>query len=101
LLWVCVWLGGPDAAARAAAKKLADEFLLETGLKPGMTRLIAGALKYTQYDWLKRTIMRTIARQAGGDTDTSQDHEYTDWDDVARFVDEYVAAAQIDGRKAA
>lgn len=98
---VSLSMAGQDAEARAEAKKLADEFLLETGLRPGMTRLIAGALKYTQYDWLKRTIMRTIARQAGGDTDTSQDHEYTDWDDVARFVDEYVAAAQIDGRKAA
>ena len=29
-------------------------------------------------------IMRRIAERHGGDTDTSRDHEYTDWDDLAR-----------------
>jgi menaquinone-dependent protoporphyrinogen oxidase len=66
-----------------------------------MVRLIAGALKYTQYDFFKRYIMRMIAQQAGGDTDTSHDTEYTDWDDVGRFVDEYTTAARVDVSKAA
>jgi menaquinone-dependent protoporphyrinogen oxidase len=81
---------GPDAGAQAEARKLADEFVADTGLKPCMVRLVAGALKYTRYDFFKRFIMRMIAKHAGGDTDTSQDHEYTDWDDVRRFVDEYL-----------
>jgi len=98
---VSLSMAGQDIEARAEAKKLADEFLADTGLKPGMVRLIAGALMYTQYDFFKRYMMRMIAKQAGGSTDTSRDTEYTDWDDIGRLVDEYLAAAQIDGRKAA
>jgi menaquinone-dependent protoporphyrinogen oxidase len=92
---------GQDTEMRTEAKKLAEEFLDQTGLKPGMVRLVAGALKYTQYDFFKRYIMRMIAKRAGGDTDTSHDTEYTDWNDVGRFVDEYLAVTQIDSRKAA
>jgi menaquinone-dependent protoporphyrinogen oxidase len=98
---VSLSMAGQDTEARAEARKLADEFLAETGLKPGMVRLIAGALMYTQYDFFKRYMMRMIAKHAGGSTDMSRDTEYTDWNDVGCFVDEYLAAAQINGRKAA
>ena len=90
-----------DPEMRAEAKKDADKFLADTGLVPGMVRLVAGALKYTQYDFFKRFIMRSIAKRAGGDTDTSHDTEYTDWDDVARFADEYVEATRGEERRAA
>ncbi len=33
--------------------------------------------------------MRRIARKAGGDTDTSKDYEYTDWNDVRGFADRF------------
>ena len=36
--------------------------------------------------------MKLIAKQQGSDTDTSHDHEYMDWDDLTRFVEEFVAA---------
>ncbi len=98
---VSLSMAGHDAEARAEAKKLAKDFLDETGLKPGMVRPVAGALKYTQYDFFKRWIMKTIAEKAGGSTDTSHDTEYTDWDDVARFVDEFLAATRTEERKAA
>ncbi len=67
----------------------------ETGWTPAITRHVAGALRYTEYDYFKRLIMRRIARQQGGDTDTSRDHEYTDWDDLTRFVDEFMAATPL------
>jgi menaquinone-dependent protoporphyrinogen oxidase len=38
--------------------------------------------------------MRAIARHEGGSTDTTRDHEYTDWDAVTRFADEVVAAVR-------
>lgn len=93
---VSLSMAGQDQAAWAEAKKLAEQFLDETGLRPGMVRMIAGALKYTQYDYFKRYMMMSIAKQAGGEVDTSRDHEYTDWDGVAHFVDEFVAATQPD-----
>jgi hypothetical protein len=48
---------------------------------------VAGALKYTRYGWLKRRVMRYIAGKAGGSTDTSRDHEYTDWEDLRVFAE--------------
>ncbi len=48
--------------------------------------MIAGALAYSKYRWPLKGIMRRIAKQAGGDTDTSRDYEYTDWDRVDAYA---------------
>lgn len=98
---VSLSMAGDDAEWRAEAKRLAEDFLAETGLKAGMLRLVAGALKYTQYDFLKRCVMKSISHKAGRSTDTANDTEYTDWDDVARFVDEYLASTRGESRRAA
>ena len=83
----------PDMDSRLEAQRMLAGLLDDSGLKPVVTRCIAGALKYTQYDYFKRLIMSMISRQVGRSTDTSQDHEYTDWADVEAFVDEFLAAA--------
>lgn len=67
-------------------KQHTEDFLLETGWKPNFVEQIAGALLYTQYDYFKRFIMRMISQRAGGDTDTSHDHEYTDWNQVQGVI---------------
>jgi menaquinone-dependent protoporphyrinogen oxidase len=53
---------------------------------------IAGALRYSQYPRPLRWLMRRIAAQAGGDTDTSRDYEYTDWDQVDGYARRLFAA---------
>jgi menaquinone-dependent protoporphyrinogen oxidase len=82
-----------DMDSRLEVRHLLDEFVADSGLRPVATRCIAGALKYTQYDYFKRLLMRMIARHYGQTTDTSKDTEYTDWSDVEAFVDEFLAAA--------
>jgi menaquinone-dependent protoporphyrinogen oxidase len=64
------------------------DFAHQTGWTPGRTHHVAGAFRYTSYDFLKRWAMKYIAHRKGGPTDTSRDYELTDWADVARFVDE-------------
>jgi menaquinone-dependent protoporphyrinogen oxidase len=83
------------------AQRALDDFLVESGLQPGMRFLVAGALKYTQYDFFKRWIMKSIAKQKGRVTDTSQDVEYTDWTQLRRQVDEFMDRAAIGGHRAA
>ena len=51
--------------------------------------LVAGALLYTRYNFLVRFVMRQITKAEGGDTDTSRDYEYTDWDAVDRFAEAF------------
>ena len=70
-------------------QKIATDFLEQTGWKQLMTSQIAGALKYTEYDYFKRLIMKMISKKEGGATDTSQDYEYTNWDEVTKFVNEF------------
>ena len=67
-------------------EKIAQHFLNQTGWKPHKIHHMAGALKYTQYDYFKKLIMRMIAKKEGGSTDTTKDHEYTDWDAVRSFA---------------
>jgi menaquinone-dependent protoporphyrinogen oxidase len=69
------------------ARKMVADLVDETGVRPDEVALFAGRLAYTQYGWLTRRIMRSIARREGQDTDTSRDHEYTDWDAVERFAE--------------
>jgi menaquinone-dependent protoporphyrinogen oxidase len=71
-----------------AARGLAERFARDTGWRPSRIACVAGRLAYTQYNWLVRLLMRRIAKQEGGSTDTSRDHEYTDWKQVELLADE-------------
>jgi menaquinone-dependent protoporphyrinogen oxidase len=74
---------------RAAARRVRDEFLLHVGFRPALSECIAGAIKYTRYNILLRWYMKKASRMNGGSTDTSRDHEYTDWNQVASFAQEF------------
>jgi len=67
-------------------KEITDHFLNHTGWRPTDIKQVAGALRYTKYNFLKKFIMRMIAQKSGGSTDTSKDHEYTDWEQVERII---------------
>lgn len=82
---------------RAETMLIVERFIEETGWRPARVELIAGALSYTKYNFLIRFIMRRIARKAGGSTDTSRDHEYTDWAAVDRFALEVVDQISDEG----
>jgi len=71
------------AEERQAAERIARTFLECSGWRPGQLSSIAGSLAYTQYSFLTRWFMRRIARKEGASTDTSRDHEFTDWSAVA------------------
>lgn len=79
----------PDPEDRKDAENLIQAFCEGTGWHPTLTRSIAGALRYTEYDFLKRWIMKLIVRHYGGPADSSRDYELTDWDDVTRFAQEF------------
>lgn len=92
-LSVCMSAAGTDAAARAEAARLAATFLAATGWRPGAAVPVAGALRYSRYGPLKRLMLRRIAAQHGLPTDTSRDHEFTDWEALRGTVDDLLARA--------
>ncbi|MCK5747296.1 flavodoxin domain-containing protein [Oricola sp.] len=70
-----------------------DKFSKETGWWPVSVHNAAGALKFTEYDFFRRWMLKRIAEKEGGPTDTSRDHEFTDWNTLDAFVDGFVAHA--------
>ena len=72
-----------------AIRAIVGGFLGETGWQPTRARTVAGAVLYTQYNWIIRFVMKRIVRKAGGGTDTSRDYDYTDWADLYLFTREF------------
>jgi menaquinone-dependent protoporphyrinogen oxidase len=93
---VCLATASKRAGAAAEVDAIISRFLAQVGWQPTVIKPVAGALLYTQYGFITRWIMRRIARKEGGDTDTSRDFVYTDWQDVRGFAEAFsrrVAAA--------
>lgn len=80
--------GGPRPKPYAAQRYM-DKFLRKTGWQPQLVASFAGALKYSVYGPIKRRVMIVFMTLGGGETDTSRDYEYTDWDAVERFANTY------------
>jgi menaquinone-dependent protoporphyrinogen oxidase len=85
--------GGPGARPEAAQRYL-ETFLRRVDWHPPQTATFAGALQYSKYGTFKKLLMRLIVGHAGGNTDTTRDYEYTDWDAVARFADAFAQQLQ-------
>lgn len=53
---------------------------------PTLIEVFAGALRYPSYRWFDRVMIRFIMKITGGETDTSREYEYTDWEQVREFA---------------
>lgn len=73
---------GPDPHGYIA------KFLATTGWTPGRRIAIAGGLPYRKFNPILRLVMKFMSWRGGHSTDTSRDHEYTDWAQVERFADD-------------
>ena len=82
---VCLSAAGPHANLEEA-QRCVDKFKAQAEWEPHETRIFGGALPYRRYNMALRLMMRFIVSRAGGDTDTSRNYEYTDWDAVEGFA---------------
>lgn len=89
-----------DAEHSHAAHKCMDTFYEDTDWHPTVETPVAGALLYTQYDFLKRFLLKMISKSQGGDTDTSKDYEYTDWVRLKGFIDGFLDQHVAKGHQA-
>ncbi|CNJ20802.1 protoporphyrinogen oxidase [Yersinia rohdei] len=67
------------------------KFLLSTPWQPTLCSVFAGALRYPRYRWIDRVMIQLIMRMTGGETDTSKEVEYTDWQQVSSFAQDFSA----------
>lgn len=76
--------------ARADVQATMDRFFTETGWRPTEARAVAGALPYTHYGFFKRVLMKLIVAKTHGPTDTSIDHDFTNWPELETFVEVFL-----------
>jgi menaquinone-dependent protoporphyrinogen oxidase len=88
-LSVSLSAAGEDAADWRGLEKCLEDFFSAAGWRPQHVEHVAGAFRYTKYDFFKRLAMKNIARQRGAPVDTSRDWEMTDWDKLGAFADAF------------
>ncbi len=76
---------------RAQSLAVVEKFITQTGWRPRRVELVAGALRYSQYNFFIRVVMKRISASQGGDTDTARDYEYTDWAALERLTLDLIA----------
>ena len=91
-------LSSADEEGEAQAAGYVEEFVDATDWHPDRIGLFGGALRYSEYGFLKRLMMKQIAKRALPDVDTSADTEFTDWSEVDAFAAD--AAAFVENRLA-
>lgn len=94
LFTVCMRAAVGTEEARREAEGYVAGLVRETDWHPGASALVAGALRYSAYHLVLRWVMRRIVRPDAAllpddPTDTSRDHEYTDWAAVDAFADAF------------
>jgi menaquinone-dependent protoporphyrinogen oxidase len=81
--------------AKDEAQTYVDRFLAATHWQPQDTLLLGGAVRGSDYDYFQRQIIKFIVMKRGEIADTTRDYEFTDWNALAGFVDNFLAAAEL------
>ena len=87
---VTLSIASDDPDERAEAARFPAALAAETGWEPRLVHNAAGALRYTEYDFFKRWMLKRIAGKHNAPTDTSNDYELTDWAALEAFAVDFI-----------
>ncbi len=97
LFTLCLSAASTDPEKRAALQHTEDALLAATDWQPRHTARFGGALRYSQFGFLERRLVRSKIQRAGhASTNIDRDYDYTDWDAVADFARSMVVLAASD-----
>lgn len=86
---VCLGVLQNDQKVKLELEKIVENFLKANNWHPKVKTAFAGGLAYSKYNVFLKWWMKRISKKSGGDTDTSHDYEYTDWNAVSRFAKKF------------
>ncbi|MFO1202952.1 MAG: flavodoxin domain-containing protein [Tabrizicola sp.] len=89
-LAVSLSAAGNDPDDWAGLRKCLAEFETETGWTPGRVEHVAGAFRFSEYDFFRAWAMRRIADQKGEVVEPGKDKEYTDWAALDRTLADWL-----------
>lgn len=91
---VCMAIASKNPDDRAQAEKIARDFPVSLGWPAQHVAVFAGGVPFTRYGFFIKLVMRSITRKELGAVDTRRDYEFTDWSQVANFIDGFLQRAQ-------
>ncbi len=91
-LFLSVSLSAAFEDGKAEAQSYADAFFDYTGWTPAQTLLVAGALRYEEYDYFMEQIVDHVVLKDRDVAGQNGEREFTDWDAVSRTVDAFLAS---------
>jgi menaquinone-dependent protoporphyrinogen oxidase len=90
-LAVSLSAAGNDPEDWAGLRMCLAGFESDTGWIPGRVEHVAGAFKFSEYDFFRAWAMRRIADQKGEAVEAGTDKEYTDWAALGSMLDGWTA----------
>lgn len=73
----------------ASSNPYLRKFLQRSPWQPTLCSAFAGALCYPRYRWFDRLLIQLIMSLTQGETDPTQEIDYTDWQQVATFAQQF------------
>ena len=92
-LSVSLSAAGDDPDDWRGIEECATRFCEATGWSPGRVEHVAGALKFSEYDFFRYWAMRWIASRKDEEAKPGEDKEYTDWSKLAAVLDDWAAGS--------
>jgi menaquinone-dependent protoporphyrinogen oxidase len=89
-LFLSVSLSAAFAEGMKEAWSYVRAFLASTGWKPTRSVVVAGALRYAEYDYFKQQIIEHIVLKGRASDAPVGDYEFTDWKALFRVIDAFV-----------
>lgn len=93
-LSVSLSAAGDDPDDWSGVRKCVEAFIDKTGWTPDRIEHVAGAFRFTKYDFFRAWAMKRIAEQKGDEVDPHADKEYTDWEALQATLAEWVKAVE-------
>jgi menaquinone-dependent protoporphyrinogen oxidase len=89
--FISVSLSAAMEDGRAEAQGYVDLFIATTHWLPDKTLLLGGALRYSEYDYFERQVLRHIVMKRGATPAPNMNYEFTDWKALDSFIDDFLA----------
>ncbi len=91
-LLISVSLSAAFKLGRKDAEGYLSDFLDQTGWTPGRSLLVAGALRFSKYDYFMQQIVEHVVMAHRELGEKTNDYDFTDWEALDAAVDEFVAS---------
>lgn len=90
--FISVSLSAAFERGRDEAESYVTEFVNQTGWSPGHSLVVAGALRFSEYDYFMQQIVEHVVMRDHELGEKTNDYDFTDWAALDAAMDEFAAS---------